>query len=424
MSFTTPRILKNVVVALALQTAYGSAASTSNVLRAQASSTDFDPGFEYLDANGTTGSHWPKDTRPKTAHMPKVKLDLFGSPKLAAMLWALALGGGNAASSAASDLTEAGDTGSDLSAWVFSGVRPGFNTSSDWKLYVKLTDENPTAGSALVQVYSDSGRTALVASGSHANNGTVTLAEANNSGLSGTVALAAPSASNLSSIVLTLVSVRPQISSGVGAYFTVWRDHGSGKGLERVIDCAVAKFTRKSAEKGPVTYGLEVVGSTYSFDANAGGTLTAGLSDADKEYYLHGVYSLETDVDSGDVSQHAMSAEFELENDLDVVMANSATATAIYKKAVKSCRLSVRQKLTDEAQVIALRGLADTYESVRFVDTFGGRDCTVLFDKVKSLDPKLPNTTGDGWDEIEHRFQVFEETATSPTAPIVAVIEL
>lgn len=424
MSFTTPRILKNAIVAFAFQTAYGTAAATTTVLRLQADESQLDPGFEYIEPRGTTGSHWPKDTITKSATRPKARFKLLASPKLAAFFLGLVLGGGNAASLAASDLTEAGDTGSDLSAWVLTGVRPGFNTSSDWKLYVKLTDESPGAGQALVQVYSDSARTALVASGSGANSTTVTLAEQNNSGLSGTVALATPAASNLASIVLTLVSVRPQVSASTGAYVTAWRDHGSGAGLERMIDCVVAKLTRASEEAGSVTYDIDLVGSTYLFDSGTGGTFTAGLATADKEYYLHGTAAWKSDVDSGNVTEHALRTTLEIENDIDVVLANSLTATAIYKRGVKMCRAQISQRLTSEAQAIVMRGLAMTYESIRLTDTYAGRDCDILADRALVREPKFSNTTGEAWGDVEHTFEIVEETATSPTAPLTIVVDL
>lgn len=423
MSFTTPRILKNAVVAFAFQTAYGTAAGTTTVLRLQADESDLDPGFEYIEPRGTTGSHWPKDTITKAATRPKARFKLLASPKLAAFFLGLALGGGNAASTAASDITEANDGGTALSTWVLAGVRPGFNTDSAWKIYVTLTDETPGAGEARVSLYSDAARTALVAQGSAANNNTVTLAEQNNSGLSGTVALAAPSATD-SDIELTLVSVRPQVSASTGAYITCWRDHGSGAGLERAIDCVVAKLTRSSEETGSVTYDVDLVGSTYLFDSGTGGTFTAGLATADKEYYLHGTAAWKSDVDSGNVTEHALRTTLEIENDIDVVLANSITPTAIYKRGVKMCRVQITQRLTSEAQAIVMRGLAMTFESIRLTDTYGARDCDILADRALVREPKFPNTTGEGWGDVENTFEIVEETATSPTAPLTIVVDL
>lgn len=423
MAFTSPRILKSAVVAFAHQTAYGTAAGTSSVLRAQAEESEIDPGKLYIEPRGTNGSHWPKDTITISATRPTAKFSLLASPKLAAFLLGLALGGGNAASTAASDISEANDGGNVVGTWVLAGVRPGFNTDSSWKIYVTVTDETPGAGQATVSLYSDSGRTAKVAEGSGANSTTVTLAESNNSGLSGTVALAAP-ASTDSDIELTLASVRPQVSSSTGAYFTAWRDHGSGGALEKIHDCVISKLTRTSEEAGPVLYEVEVVGSTYTLATGSGGTLTAGLASADKEYYLHGTLVAKSDVDSGNVTEHAIKAVLELENDIDAVLANASTATAIYKRGVTMCRITLAQRLTSEAQAIVARGIAGTFESVRLTDVYGARECDILADKALSREPKFSNTSGTEWGDVEHVFEVVEETAASPTAPLTIVVDL
>jgi len=422
------RAAKDVVVAVAHQTAYGSAGSTGSAQQWQVLSCEIDPGFEYLGGvgglRGTVGSYHPKDNNTKTAHRPKAKLTVLGSPKVAPFIWEYATHGQPTATLAGSDLSEAGDTGSDLSAWSFTGVRPGFNTSADWQLYVKLTDENPTAGSALVQVYSDSGRTALVASGSHANNGTVTLAEQNNSGLSGTVALAAPSANNLSSIVLTLTQVRPALSGVLTRFFTLWCDHGSGRALERVVDCAVEKVMRKSSQAGPVEYAIDLVGSTYTPGTGSGGTFTPALVAGDTEYYAHGTASYTSDTDSGNVAQHALEIEMGIENDLEVVLANSATATAIWKRGVKAYPITLKQKLTSEAQAILARGLSDTFETLAIVDAYSSRTATFTWDKAKSVEPAFPAFGADGWAEVTHKLMAVEESGSSPTVPLAIVLKL
>jgi len=83
-----------------------------------------------------------------------------------------------------------------LSAWTFAGVDYGVNTDEDGFLYVTLTDENPGAGQALVSVYSDAARSALVAQGSAADGATATLDAQNSSGLTGTVLLGTVAATN------------------------------------------------------------------------------------------------------------------------------------------------------------------------------------------------------------------------------------
>ena len=72
----------------------------------------------------------------------------------------------------------------------------------------------------------------------------------------------------------------------------------------------------------------------------------------------------------------------------------------------------------------AARGLGDTWESVRVVDSYAARTATLLFDKVKSVEPTFPATDEEGWDELEHRLMAVEETAASPTAPLQVTLSL
>lgn len=420
----TLRINKDTVVAVAHQTAFATAGSSAAAQKWQATDVQIDPGYQYIHPRGTTGSMHPKDTHTKVAEKPKASVEVLGTPKVLPFLWEYATGGQPIATLANSDLSESGDTGNDLSAWSFTGVRPGFNTSSDWKLYVKLTDESPGAGQALVQVYSDSGRTALVASGSANNSSTVTLAEQNSSGLSGTVALATPSSSNLTGIVLTLTQVRPQWEAPLSRFFTLWRDHGSSKGIEKLTGCAIEKLTRMSEELGVVKYRIEILAREYDFDSGSGGTFTPALASGDLEYQVHGTTVLTSDVDSGAVAQHALKAEVEVENDLEQVVANDVVVSAILKKGTKRFGVKWTQKLSDESQVVTGRGISDSYESVRIRDAYATRYATLLFDKVKTVEPQFPKTGEDGWDEQEHVMEAVEETASNPTSPLTVTLML
>lgn len=427
-AITDPRVAKDVVLAVNHQTAYGTAAATGTAQAWQVAAIEIDPGLEYLGGpgglRGTSGSYHPKDTNTVAAYRPKAKLTVLASPKVAPFAWEHVLHGQPTATQAASDISEAGDTGSVLSALTLTGIRPGFNTAAGGLLYGKLTDESPGAGQALVQVYSDSGRTALVASGSGNNGTTVTLAEQNSSGLSGTIAIGTVSASNLSSIIWTVATVRPALAGVLARYFTLWCDHGSGRALERIVDCTIEKLTRKSSEAGVVTYELEIVGSTYTPNVGSGGTFTPALVTADREYYAHGVLDLHSDVDSGNVDQHVLSLEMGVENDLEVILANATNATAIVKRGVKAYPIKWRQRLSSEAQVVLARGLNDTFEAVTITDTYGARAAVFTWDKVKSIEPKFPAFGEDGWADVEHNMMAVEEAGSSPTAPLAVAIGL
>lgn len=414
---------KDVVAAVAHQTAFGTPAGTTTVQKWQVESIELDPGFEYIHPRGTTGSYHPKDTHKKVAERPKATVEVLASPKVAPFIWEHTLHGKPKATLAGGEITEANDTGNALSAWVLNGVRPGFNTDASAKIYVTLDDETPGAGQARVSLYSDAAKLNLVAQGSAANNNTITLAEQNNSGLSGTVALAAPTASD-TDIELTIVKVLPQLQGTLDRYFTLWVDHGSGKLLQRISDCTIEKLTRVSEERGVVRYRLEVVGADYNADTAAGGTFSAGLAAADKEYYVHGTMTLNTDTDAGNVAQHARKLEITIENDIEVVLANASTASAIWKRGVKRYGLTFSQKLSDEAQVIAQRGVNDTFEAIKVVDVFGARNLTMQIDKAKIVEPGYADFAEDGVEDVEHELEFFEETAGTPAAPLDVTIAL
>ena len=74
-----------------------------------------------------------------------------------------------------------------LGTWSLSGVRLNVNTDHQGVLYGKLLDENPGAGQAKVELYTDSARTVKVAEGSAVDGFAITLAAVNNSGLTGSV---------------------------------------------------------------------------------------------------------------------------------------------------------------------------------------------------------------------------------------------
>jgi len=79
-----------------------------------------------------------------------------------------------------------------LGTWSLAGVKLGVNTDDAGILYGKLLDNNPGAGQAKVELYSDSARAVKVAEGSAADGAVITLAEVSSSGLTGSVTLGTP----------------------------------------------------------------------------------------------------------------------------------------------------------------------------------------------------------------------------------------
>jgi hypothetical protein len=79
----------------------------------------------------------------------------------------------------------AGDNHNTFSDWIFFGVKPGYNTDADGKLYATVEDNPGSPATYTVNVYKDSGKTALVASATADEaECEILLAEQNGSGLS------------------------------------------------------------------------------------------------------------------------------------------------------------------------------------------------------------------------------------------------
>lgn len=419
MAHTNRRYLKDAVIAVQHQTAFGAAGSTTGAMKLRCSKTSVDPGYQYVDLRGTSGSYHPKDTHFKTAEMPKVSLEMPLTKKALTFFAEHAMHGQPTATQANSDLSIANDGGGALaSALVLNGVRPHMNTADNWKIYVTVTDETPGAGQARVSLYMDSGRTQKVAEGSAANGASCTLAEQNDSGLSGTVTLGTVSATD-SDIEITIARVRPQRAGAIARYFTVWRD--SGLELERVIDCTVERLARKSQELGPVMLEVDLVGSTHEGALST--ALTPSLTADDKDVYLHDSVAYTSDVDSDAVAESVFRCEVELRNDIQIDVHNAAVPSAIWKRGVEDIRITIEQRFADEAKAIVASGLGDSWTSERVVDTHDSKAATWLFDKAKPIEPKLPDTGEAEWERVVHTFSAREETAASPSEPFTLSIQ-
>ena len=410
---TSPRHLKDTTIAVAQQSAYGTAAATSLAMQLFCSAVEVNPGFEYVNLRGTTGSALPKDMHFKTAERPEVNLEMPATKKNL-IFFASHCIGLTSGTSAAGNLTLALNTG--WSTLTLANILPHINTDDSWILYAKLTDGGGGTGHTF-ELYSDSGRTALVATGTGNDSATVTLTASNNSGLTGTVVLGAVSADDLDATV-TVASVVIEPDQTQDKYITFWRDTGSN--LERVIDCAVAKLVRKSQELGPVMLEVELYGSTH--EGSLSTTLTPSLSTDDRDIYLHDSVVYTSDVDTDAVTESVYSVEVAITRNLMRDVHNASTAVAIWLSNFESIEMSVEQRFADEAKVVINSGLADAFTSERVVDTHDSKTATWLFDKAKVVNPQLPNSNEESYERVTHTLACVEETATSPSTALTLTV--
>lgn len=409
------RVGKDVALAVSHQTAFGSAASPSGLPTKalwQTESSHIDPGFVYEKPRGTTGTWRPKDDVVRTHYAPKATIILLSSPKVLPFLWEYAMHGSPTATQAASDIVVTGDTSAFISLLTLAGVRPGYNTDAASILYGKITHSNPGAGSSLFQLYKDSARTALVASGSGTNGTLIALAAANNSGLSGTVTLAAVIGGDEATIVATLAFVRPQEQGTISRYFTLWRDHGPSAGLETLQDCVIEKISRASEEKGLVKYTIEILACKYTWDDTMGGTITPGMTTGDKEYHLHAGLALNADTGSTNVAQQVLKLDIMIEHEIRVVIANASAPSALVKESTKAYKIDWSERPTDQSQAVTERGITDAFEALLITDAFASRVSSFTWAKTKHLAAKFAKQANGEWDEAPATYEAFEDTAS------------
>lgn len=414
MGWTSPRQVARTTVAVAHQTAWGSAASAAGtVARAQCVEAEVSRGVARIDPQSTSGSEYPRDVVADSATRPSARIKFYaGSRPFLAAILEYALRGQPTATLANSDLTETGDDAGVLSAWVLTGVRPGFNTDTSFQLYVKLEDEVPGAGQARVSLYSDSARTALVAQGSAANGASCTLAEQNSSGLSGTVTLGTVSADNLTGCYLSILQVRPQRAGQIARYFTLWRDSGSE--LEQISDCAVRRARFSSEAAGPLVVEVDAVGSTYSIAASA---LSPSSPAAEREYYSH----LAAAVSYNGAEESALSCSHGIEHDVVQSVGCAASPTAIWSRGSRILPVEFAMRMSDESRSIRDDAVAGTWRAASASYAAGGKLLAFSWPRCLAASTDMPATRDRQW--ADHRI-ALEARDDGTNDPVSITIEL
>lgn len=412
MGWTTPRTRGRTTIAIAHSTAFGTAASAAGtIVRAQALEADVDRGTVYIDPQGTTGSEFDRDSHSETAQLPRARLKLYaGSRALLAALLEHATHGRPTATLAGSDLTESNEGAGVLGTWTFAGVRPGFNTDAAWKLYVTLTDETPGAGQARVSVYSDSGRSQLVAQGSAANGATATLAEQNSSGLSGTVALGTVTATD-SDIEITILRVRFARSATIDRYFTLFRDTGAE--LEVLSGCTVQRLRLSSREADALMVEVDILAAAYA--SLAATTMTPALASGDKEYFAHAHAEV-----TYNASEHsALALVHGIEHDVEQDLANAAAPTAIWKRGSRCLPIEITQRFAAESRGVVDDGIAGTWRQVTATYAYGSKELAFTYPRCKLTQPSLPGSRQDGYADHALTLEARDDGSADPVQIIL-----
>ena len=367
------------VVGLAHQAAFGTAASSAGtIVRAQCSLARLARDATYIDPQGTHGSEYERDLRAEAGYRPAGRLRIYAASRATlALLLEHATHGQPTATQAAGDVLETGETGGVLSALALVGVRPGFNTSADFKLYATLADEAPSAGRARLSLYSDSARSALVAQGDAANGGTATLAEQNGSGLSGTVALGTVTATN-ASIIYSVVRVRPARASAIARYLTLFRD--TGRELETLSDATVRALRFSTDGRSRLVVEAEIPGCVYAIGASA---LTVSVAAGEKECFARATITHNAN------SQSALMLAHRIEHDVVQHHANAAAPVALYKTGSRA-RIELDARFSTESRTIVNDGRAGTSRAVAISYSHGPKTLSFSYPACRAVSAELP----------------------------------
>ena len=347
--------------------------------------------------------------RSEIGYRPVASLRFYAASRAAlAAILEHATHGQPTATQAAGDILETGETAGVLSALALTGVRPGFNTSADFKLYATLTDETPSANRARLSLYSDAARSALVAQGDAANGGSATLAEQNSSGLSGTVALGTAMATN-ASIIYTVVRVRPARAAAIARYVTLFRDTGSE--LETLSDATVRalRFTSDAARRLVVE--AEIAGCLYEIVSTV---LTPSVAAIEKECLARAVVTHNANTQSPLVLAHR------IEHDVVQHHANAGAPVALWKKGSRA-RIDLDERLSAESRVLVNDGRAGTSRAVAISYTHGAKTLAFTYPACKVVAAELADL---GEREYEPHRLALEARDDASNNPVTIALDL
>ena len=420
---SNPRIPAQYVFATAWQASAGSAASTADALQwVCQSGSGLKRNSQRIDPQGSTGSQFDKiGSSREVATQPDGKFVMPASTRaLSFFLESITAGQPTVVDG---DITETGDDGSLLNTWALTGLRPGFNTEIDssglWKIYVTADADAPTGTDTTIDLYSDSSRTAKVATGTIVDGsvpGTVTLAEANSSGLSGTVTLASVPAGDDTDIVLSVGKITMNYALQYARFFTAWQD--TGNELLRIVDCVVDSIKISAEDLGVVMAEITFLGKTYTNNATA---LSAATPEVNFLSFSDGVY--QSDANGTPVTEFPMSFELTLKRKVTAYHGSSTTPQALISEGFEAISGKLSYKPTDAADTIFGTSIADTTEDgFTAIFTRSPQVLSITMDKVKWLQTEQPEFGENEINNWDLEFKVGERDDAS-VVPVLFTLE-
>jgi len=258
---TAIRCGKEFRLAIAVQSKEGVAAQSANVLETLwATNGGWTRGRTIEDIAGSYGTiAKPKQGRIPMAFDPQVTATILPTrrslPALLATLY-----GASVSRQVQGQIVETGDVDDELDNWILNGAIPKHNTDVNNKLYVDLT--NPSGTTYKVEIYKDSGKLSLVASGQRDADGALSFTQENNSGLSGSVVVAWTDGE---SVVLEVKQLAYEhLANTFDKFLTIWWE--DGKKTRRLVDCVITEMSFESIEKSSLRATVSIYGKELTDD--------------------------------------------------------------------------------------------------------------------------------------------------------------
>ncbi len=398
---TNPRNLKDVKIALAWQDVEDTPAVVADVTHTVfADGFKLQPNITKLDPQGTHGSEFRSSEGRKVAvREPDAEISFF--PTKDTLPFFLKSMTGKSYSNDV-DLTKVLPN-AETSNYRLVNVEILRNTDAARKVYLEVT------GADTINVYSDSGRTVLIATGTATATGDLILAEVGDSHFTATVSVDTfPLANVAAGYDLTIDTMRFGWDCPIPHYFTMFFQDGRRK--EEMNDCVVQKIEFTSEEKTTLMAVVTIFAKQHVIPSSAVIDLTA--TPRDKQVYAHKNLVV-TDV-SAVIDLAIRNMVFSIERPIEKFVGNNETPQKLIGDAFTLIVGSVVGRYSDELQTLVDRGQAEDLRNITAKWSLGGKLITADFNDVSWTGNNPFSFSDNAPDDFEEEFEAFTDGAVNP----------
>jgi len=353
MSITNYRLYADCKVNLGWQYGGKGVLATSGV-RIEHASLGINPNLLQLVPDGSHGTKFPHNQGIRNLYEePAAILDCLASVQTVSLLMESSMRGTPTATQASGAVVITADGAGYVNALVLNGIRPlilagniDSTAASAWKVYINVIDGGGGTGHT-VNVYKDSARTQLVATGTGDDLGAVTLAESGNSGVSGTMTLGTVVGNDID-IVAAIGTITYQFAALPTRYFSLFWD--DGQAVKVLQDCVVKKLRVTAVGKDAVYISTELL----AMSIDRAGAMPATEAAMNYDYYITADMALTLEKIAGGtytIEPKSYAVDFDGEN-LRASDVNSSVPTAFLEGMAPVVNSEITLDYSDEAKEI------------------------------------------------------------------------